>query len=316
MNHDKEDVGVIKDYILDLAFGADENNFECIVDIKNHCCEAGYFIYFEDSEYGGIIDSVTVNTDNSEVKYSGRTWHGILDSKVLVPDAGQDYLVCTGEANSVIGILLSRMGLTALFEASEEASGITISGYKMNRYIKGYAGIRKMLKTAGGKLKMAFTNGMVVITAMPLIDYAEDEQFDTDQIDFEITKVSNPINHVICLGAGDLAERTVINLYADSEGYISHTQSITGIEEVTAVYDYPNAESVEELENGGIDIIRDSWNQDSVNFSFNSNDDSFDIGDIVGAFERITNISVSAEITKKIVSMNNNRTTISYKVGE
>lgn len=316
MNSAKEDVGVIQDYILDLAFGSDENNFECVVDLKNHCCEAGFFLYFEGSEYGGIVDSITVNTDRSEVTYSGRTWHGILDSKILEPNAGQDYLVCTGEANAVIGTLLSRMGLTALFEASEEASGITISSYKMNRYIQGYTGIRKMLKSVGAKLKMAFNQGVVVLSAMPLIDYAADEQFDTDQIDFEITKVSNPINHVICLGAGDLSARTVIHLYADRTGNISHTKTITGIDEVTATYDYPNAESNEELEKGGTEIIQDSWNQDKIEFSFNSNDEVYDIGDVVGALERITNISVSAEITKKTVTINNNQTTISYKVGE
>ena len=316
MNANREDVGVIQDYVLDLAFGSDENNFECIVDQKNHCCETGFFLYFEGSEYGGIIDSISVDTDKSEVTYSGRTWHGILDSKVLEPDAGQDYLICTGEANAVIGTLLSRMGLTALFEATGDSSGITISNYKMDRYISGYAGIRKMLKAFGAKLKVAFHQGMAVLSACPFVDYAADEQFDTDQIDFAITKVSNPINHVICLGQGDLAERTVIHLYADSEGNISHTQSITGLDEITEVYDYSNAESDEELEKGGTEIIQDSWNQDKIEFSFNSNAEVYDIGDVVGALERITNISVNAEITKKIVTIKNNQTTISYKVGE
>lgn len=316
MNAAKEDVGVIQDYILDLAFGADENNFECIVDLKNHCCEAGFFLYFEGSEYGGIIDSIKVDTDSSEVTYSGRTWHGILDSKILEPDAGEDYLIVSGEANSVIGTLLSRMGLTSLFSASASSSGITIQNYKMNRYISGYAGIRKMLKSVGAKLQVTFHQGMAVLSACPLVNYASDEEFDTDQIDFEITKVSNPINHVICLGSGNLSERTVIHLYADSAGNISQTQTITGIGEVTATYDYSNAESDDELKDGGKELIRNSWNQDKVQFSFNSNDEVYDIGDVVGALERITNISVSAEITKKIVTIKNNQTTISYKVGE
>lgn len=316
MNAAKEDIGVIQDYVLDLAFGADENNFECTVDLKNHCCEAGFFLYFEGSEYGGIIDSVKVDTDSNEVTYSGRTWHGILDSKVLEPDSGADYLIVSGEANAVIGTLLSRMGLTTLFAASQGSSGITIQNYKMNRYIAGYAGIRKMLKAAGAKLQVTFHQGMAVLSACPLVDYSADEQFDTDQIDFEITKVSNPINHVICLGKGDLSARTVIHLYADSAGNISQTQTITGIDEVTATYDYATAESDEELIKGGTEMIQDSWQQDKIEFSFNSNDEVYDIGDVVGALERITGISVSAEITKKIVTIKNNQTTISYKVGE
>lgn len=316
MNASKEDVGVIQDFVLDLAFGSDENNFECTVDLKNHCCEAGFFLYFEGSEYGGIIDSIKVDTDSSEVTYSGRTWHGILDSKVLEPDAGENYLIISGEANAAIGSLLSRMGLASLFITSASSSGITIHNYKMNRYISGYAGIRKMLKSVGAKLQVTFHQGMAVLSACPLVDYSEDEQFDTDQIDFEITKVSNPINHVICLGSGNLSERTVIHLYADINGNISQTQTITGINEVTATYDNSNTESDEELINGGKELIKESWNQDQVEFNFNSDDEVYDIGDVVGALERITNISVSAEITKKIVTIKNNQTTISYKVGE
>ncbi len=316
MNPAKEDIGIIQDYTLDLAFGSDENDFECTIDAARHCCEAGFFLYFEDSEYGGIIDSITVDTDANEVKYSGRTWHGVLDSKVLEPDAGQDYLVCAGDANAVIKDLLSRMGLTALFEASGEASGIVVSRYQMDRYVSGYTGIRKMLKASGAKLRVAFHRGRVNLSAGPLVNYAKDEQFDTDQIDFEITKVSNPVNHMICLGAGDLSARTVIHLYADSDGNISRTQTITGVDEVTAVYDYPNAESDEELEKGGAERLQEAWSQDKIQFNFDSNDETYDIGDVIGAFERITGVSVNAEITKKIVAIENGQTTISYKVGE
>ena len=378
-NAAKEDVGVMKDYTFDLAFGADENDFQCQIVRGNHCCEAGFYLYNEGTEYGGIIDSVAVDTDADTVTYHGRTWHGILESKVIEPlkekdestdgvivklegknlsyfsggsgafwstiseellaiinnlqigtytvsfkakltanenndntmlstdliglrlfqeenviqlhDAfgsteintvktfekkftitpenigsfisirlygtGRDgvgatgsveisefqiesgtvateykpyksllneYLVLTGEANSVLQWLIDRMELSHLFVASTEASGITISSYKMNRYISGYKGIRKMLKASGAKLMIAFKGGMVELSAVPLVDYSEDEQFDTDQIAFAAKKNSNPINHVICLGKGDLAEREVIHVYADSDGNLSHTK--------------------------------------------------------------------------------------------
>lgn len=316
MNSKKEDVGVMQDYVFDLAFGSDENDFECKVDAVNHCCEAGFYLYYEGAEYGGIIDSVQIDTDAGEVTYSGRTWHGIMNSKILEPDTGEDYLVLDGEANAMLDSLLARMGLTGLFRASTEESGINIPNYQMNRYIGGYDGIRKMLKASGAKLNLSFKDGFVELSAKPLIDYSKDEQFDTDQIAFIIKKNSSPINHVICLGKGDLAEREVIHVYADSEGCISDTMSFTGIQEVSAVYDYPNAESSEKLRQGGIDMILESWNSDEIKFDFNSNDKTYDIGDVVGAVEYVTGIEVSADITKKIVTINNNATTISYKVGE
>lgn len=52
----RRDVGVITSYELDMAFGKDENDFLLKVDLEEHCCEAGAFVYFQDTEYGGIID--------------------------------------------------------------------------------------------------------------------------------------------------------------------------------------------------------------------------------------------------------------------
>ena len=314
MNADKEDLGVLQDYTFDLAFGASENDFECKVVRDKHCCEAGYYLYYEGAEYGGIIDSIRVDTANEEITYSGRTWHGILESKVIEPDG--DYLTLSGEANVVLSTLIDRMGLSKLFTVPPYDSGITISSYKMNRYVAGYTGIRKMLKVFGGKLQVSFHEGCVYLSAVPMVDYSQDEQFDTDQIDFVIRKNSNPINHVICLGKGDLSEREVIHIYADENGNTGTTQSLTGMQEVVAVYDYANAESSEELMQGGINMIRESWTSDEISFNFSANDKTYDVGDVVGAKEYVTGIEVASEITKKIVSIKDNTTTISYKVGE
>jgi len=316
MNNNKEDVGVVHDATLDLAFGTDENDYECKVASVNHCCREGYFLYYEGTEYGGIVDDIYIDTDADEITYHGKTWHGILNAKVLEPDAGEDYLVIDGEANEMLAFLIARMGLEGLFKASEEASGINIGNYKMNRYIKGYDGIRKMLKASGGKLNITLKDGFVELSARPIVDYSKDEQFDTDQIGFNIKKRYHPVNHVVCLGKGDLKEREVIHVYADAEGNISDTQVFFGIDEVADTYENANTESSEELREGGIELILESWNGNEVNFDFTADDFIYDIGDIVGAKERMTGIEVNAEITKKIVKIKNNTTTISYKVGE
>ena len=83
MNSSREDIGVLQDYELDLAFGADENNFECRIQSQAHCCEAGFFLYAEGTEYGGIIDTITSDVANQEIIYSGRTWQGILNGKII-----------------------------------------------------------------------------------------------------------------------------------------------------------------------------------------------------------------------------------------
>jgi hypothetical protein len=315
-NTNKEDLGVMRDFTFDLAFGSDENDFECKIVRSNHCCEEDFFLYCEGTEYGGIIDDIEVDTGNDEITYHGRTWHGILNSKVIEPDNGEDHLVLSGEANTILAILIARLGLTSLFVASEEISDITVLNYKMHRYIAGYDGIRKMLKEFGAKLNISFKGGFVELSAKPFVDYSKDDQFDNDQISFNIKKVGNPLNHVICLGKGDLAEREVIHVYADENGNISESQVFTGLSEVSKTYENVNAEDSEKLKQGGIDLILKSWNSNELKYDFDSDSESFDVGDVVGAREEITGTEVNAEITKKIITINNNTTKISYKVGE
>lgn len=81
----RKDLGVLNSYSLDMAYGSDENDFTCSVDRRDHCCSEGYFIYVEDEEYGGIVDSIRVDTESDEIRYIGRTWHGILEKKVICP---------------------------------------------------------------------------------------------------------------------------------------------------------------------------------------------------------------------------------------
>lgn len=310
-NAEKEDVGVLLAYEMDLAFGADENNFECTVSRETNPCDAGCYLYINGTEYGGMIDAVKTDTASDDVVYTGRTWHGILNSKVIEPDAGEDYLVLNGEANAVIGTLISRLGLTDLFAADTAASGVTIKSFKMDRYIEGYNGIKKMLSRFGGKLRMAYTNGVVTLSAAPVVDYTEG--VDSDFVDFTAKQVQNKVNHLICLGGGDLAARTVKHLYADSSGNISQTQTLTGINEYAAVYDYPNAASDEELISYGTDRFKELLNQDELNVTFDDDtDESYDIGDIVGATDNVSGVKISVAITKKIVSIKNGQIAISY----
>ena len=58
------------------------------------------------------------------------------------------------------------------------------------------------------------------------------------------------INHLICLGLGELKNRTVIHLYADANGVISRTQTQFGSDEVTNVYDYAGAETENLIKSG------------------------------------------------------------------
>lgn len=314
MNSAREDLGVLQDYKLDLAFGEDENDFELRLPVSEHCCSGGFYLYIEGTEYGGIVDDIKSDTAAQEVTYSGRTWHGLLNSKILEPDAGADYLVLTGEANAVIGSLIDRAGLSELFEASTEASGLHISGYQMNRYIAAYDGIRKMLATVAGKLRFTFTGGKVVLSAVPRGEYTEDGELDADLVAFKAWKHYHPVNHLICLGRGELADREVIHLYVDTSGQISKVQTFTGLEERVDVYDNPSAEALEELELGGIDRLKELALSDEIEVALDEDENQLDIQDRVRATDHVTGITATAEVVKKIVVIERGQVTISYEV--
>lgn len=314
-DENREDLGILFDYSFDLAFGSSENDFELKTSTSNHILKQGYYIYIEGTEYGGVVDNIKVKTASKELIYTGRTYHGLLESKIIEPDANANYLNVSGEANAVLGQLIERLALKDLFKASTDISDFTISNYQFNRYVAGYTGIKQMLNSVGAKLHIAFENGYVVLSALPIVDYSKDDEFDTDQIKFDIEKYYNPTNHLICLGKGDLADRQIIHLYADAKGNISKTQTQFGLNERTEVYDYSSVESLEELESSGIEKFKELQNDGKVQMQLDTAQE-YDIDDIVGAREFVTGITMSKPIVKKIVTINKGIIKIENKVGE
>lgn len=314
-NELKEDVGVLDIYNLDLAYGADENSFEIQMPLSEHRCKENYFLYMENSEYGGIIDEISVNTESNVVSYLGRTWHGILGSKIIKPDIGADYYIVSGEANTVIDEIITRLSLSDLLEASTEASEINITSYQFARYIDGYTGIQAMLESFGAKLHIVWTNGKAELSAIPIVNYSENEEWDSDLVHFVIDKTYNKVNHLICLGKGELAERIVIDLYSDAAGNISTTQTFFGIEEIVETYEMLNEENTEKIIESGNTRLKKLRDVDDIDITFDATDESYDIGDIVGATEQTTGIFVAKRIVKKVVKTSEGITTVEYEVG-
>lgn len=285
------DQGVMDAYELDMAYGSDENNFTCTIDRGSHCCTEGFFLYVEGEEYGGIVDKVKVNTEKDEITYSGRTWHGILEKKIICPEDGQDYAVFDGEANKVLQTIIDRIDLGDLFEASTEDTGIQIQAFQMDRYIDAYSGICKMLKDADAKLNIIWKNKKVVLSAQLRQDYSQDEEFNTAQVDFTIEKNYRPVNHIICLGQGDLKNRAVIHLFCDENGgiqpyatkdiplqdsdYILGTSRkvMDGEDEVVEILDYPNAEITENYIL--LNTQPSDWKKNSTAYFFQDDKDKF-----------------------------------------
>lgn len=309
------DLGVLDKYKFDLSFGASENDFQLEVSSDSVDLEFRAFVYIEDTEYGGIVDIRKTTSDNEVTTYLGRTWHGVLNSKVIQPDSGEGYLTVSGDANRVLSTLMGRLTLTDLFSVNTAASGITITSYKFPRYCKGYDGIRDMLAAHGAKLQMRWTGRMVELSAIPVVDYTE-APVDNDMAVLDVEKHGQKINHLICLGKGELADREVVHLYVNNSGQIVDTPTYTGLDEYADTYDYSSAESSEALRDYGIKQLEKLRDVDKSEMSLNEDVDLvYDIGDIVGATDVRSNLSVSATVTQKIVKIDNGTMDIEYKTG-
>ena len=313
----RTDLGALLAYSLDLSFGASENDFTVTLDKSAIRLATKAVIYIESTEYGGIIDGLNANTDKAEITYTGRTWHGVLNSKVIQPDSGENYLIVSGDANTILSAMVARLGLSGLFVAAETESGVNISRYQFPRYCKGYDGIRAMLEKNGAKLKIEWDAEAraVRLSAVPLVDYSA-EPVDSNEAPMAIERNEAKVNHLICLGQGELAEREVLHLYADQTGRVSYVQFYTGVEEVVEIYENTAAESLEELENGGRSRFAELRNTDKADIDLMEGiGRAYDIGDIVAAQDIESGVIVSAAVTQKIVRINNGVISTEYKTG-
>lgn len=309
------DQGVLKTHAFDLSFGSSENDFELILGSDEPILEYGAFSYIEGTEYGGMVGSMKTSTDGDTITYKGRTWHGILNSKVIEPDTGESHLVVSGDANEVLQMLITRIGLSELFVAADKLSGINITGYKLHRYCKAYDGIMTMLAKHGAKLKISWEGRCVLLSAEPIADYTE-SPVDGDMAPLTVEHHEKKVNHMICLGRGEGVEREIIHLYADQFGRIGSVQYYTGLDEIADKYENTNVETIEELEEGGVDRLTELRNNDTAEIALlEAAGLSYDIGDIVGATEIKSGVSVSAAVSQKIVKIKNGVVSTEYKVG-
>lgn len=308
----KADQGVLHTHFFDLSYGQSENDFELSISANDEPLEMGSYIYMEGTEYGGIVGGLRVSTADDTITHTGRTWHGILNSKIIEPDSGESHLIASGDANRVLEMLVDRLGLAELFSVSPATSGVMINRYQFYRYCKAYDGIRAMLADNGAKLKIAWQNRSVVLWAEPIVDYTRDP-VDNDMATVEVEQHAHSVNHLVCLGLGELTEREVVHLYIDQNGNISDQQYYTGVDEIADVYEDTWAESLREA---GIERLKELQKKNAADIDILESDSVlYDIGDIVGAVERRTGVSVSTPVTQKIVKIKNGVVSTDYKTG-
>lgn len=297
------DLGGTNDFQISLTYAS------WIEDIK-----IGDRIYTPGTEFGGIIKNISSATNTGNIFLKGFTWRGYLAKRIIIPPSGSDYYVANGELNTIIGTLVSIPG----FVVSTESTGITVSNYQFNRYVTVLEGLEAMLRTVGFRLDLRYvqtqSGGYVSVSAVKAGLFGDSVEYSQDSmIDFSSTDDQMGVNHLICLGVGELKDRTVVHLYADRNGNISQTKSIGGIDEIVETFENSGAETATLIETG-TSKLQEKISKKSFSPSIKKVETELYIGDIVTGQDYITGNKVTKPIIQKIVKRSNGVISIDYKI--
>lgn len=300
----------------DFEIGDFENSFLVTCNRSEwETIQDGSRIYIPDTEYGGLFKRLETSTKNGTIAAGGYTWRGMLQNKIICPLSGQDYATDSGELNQILHSRVSA-AFPGLFVGSSQSTGVTVT-YQYNRYVTLYDGLKAMLKSVGYRMEISYNaaTGNVVVGAVPIIDYSSEIEYSSDMnANYEMTMEATGVNHLICLGQGELRDRTVVHLYVDGNGNISQTQTYFGTEEIADVYDYAGA-SRDDLIQSGTQQLKDVRSDNQFRIDLESVRDVA-IGDIVGCRDYVTGMRMTAPITTKIVTWRDGFEKTEYKLSD
>ena len=220
-NINLEDLGVLKEATCDFAFGKDENDFEVVTTKKNAKLMLGGYIYYENTEYGGIVDSVKASNNSDEVTYNGRTWHGLLNSFVM--DYDSEYLNYNGtqytligevNASDLVSELINKTGLPFVVEEYD----FTLEQTSVDARLGLYDFLCAILKPSKMKLYFRYNKGIHLYIS-GASSYDDENNFDSKQMMITSNIGRKFTNHFVLHNTKDDEDRT-LNIYTDEVGNI------------------------------------------------------------------------------------------------
>lgn len=243
----------------------------------------------------------------------------MLIRKIIIPPSGASHLSLKGiDLNAAIDTLVSEP-FDGLFEAETQAANKLCE--RQFRYNTVFEGINSILNDADCRLELILDTDSkkVVLSARDVIDHSDDIEFSEDyDMSFTSTLATAQYNHVIALGQGELEERTVRHIWLLPDGTTTTDPSadgvLTGLQEKTLVYDYPNCEEVDELIDGAKKRLLEYATENAIDFDLDSTDIDLPLGDKVGMRDRITGMSDVKTISQKLMTITSDGITLQYSV--
>ena len=260
----------IADFELDMDSGwgdGVDNSFDLVVrDPSVPLPEAAWRVFADGLEIGGRVEGFELKTGrtSSELHWTGSTWTGVLEKRLLWPDAD---------------------------------AGVNVS-YRCNRDVPdAWTNLRLAMRSAGLRLDARWVGGSCRLQAVKVTDWRG--RVDSDLVNFDLKSDLLVTNHLKAAGKGELAARDVVDVYADREGGVGTVKAMTGVFELEEYYDANNTEG-DDLRDQAFSRLKDKQSEGSVTVTVNEGVE-FGLGDIVEARHYSPNVTVSVEISSKIV---------------
>lgn len=316
-------IGYVEKMDIDFEVGEDEsdsiNDFQLEMKRWNwdESMKYGIRVYADGTEFGGIVREISTDSSANVIRAKGYTWRGMLTKKIIEPLSGEDYATATGELNAVVKDMVEK-AFPGLFCGVDIDTGVKVTNYQFERYCSLHSGLKKMLESVGYRLDIKYKEegktGHVYVGAVPIQDMSSEYEFTNDNnMSFTTDDNRRGVNHLICLGKGELKDRIVVHLYVDNNGKISQTQYYTGADEITETYDNNGVEEDELLKNGTKELESRKDNK-TYNMKIVKIEENLEVGDIVGGKDYLTGISAKKPIARKVWTVSSGKEKIDYKL--
>ena len=178
------ELGYLKKYELDLEigkYGISSNDFQLTINIDDMVDGFSYdsLFYIENTEYGGFVENIKVDTKNKTISYLGKTFRGMLEKEYIQPPSGQAYFNLKGEANKCINELTNRK-FNDLFVIDD----VGLSEININYSIRDLnllQALENALGTQNAKIGIIHhSDGLVHLHALKINDLSDSIQYDNN----------------------------------------------------------------------------------------------------------------------------------------
>lgn len=321
----RAEIGIVQDY---LKYNAQQHN-NCNLADNTFALEmtigawkadkimTGDYVYAPDTEWGGVVSSVKKNTASDAITISGCLWRALLAMRIIVPPSGAAYKVYTNtELNDLIADVVGNQ-FAGLFSFSSVDTGVTVSAqYRYNTVL---SGLSATLKNAGYTLSCIYDQQTkkAQLSARQIVDYSDEYDISTDLCIDMITTSGriDAYNHVIALGSGELENRTVIERWmVDGVIYTTQPASLTNANIRSMIFDYPNAESNEELAHSASEALLEYAATTQAEIDTSKTTLTLMLDDKIAVIDRDLNISSGKTVAQRILTVDGNGEKIQTEV--